>query len=1144
MQCSRCQTENKDDRRFCAACGAALLAVCAACGFSNEAGAAFCGGCGVALSRGAAPVTGSTAPAPTPAPPAPRPLPSRPAYQSPRAYTPAHLAERILGGRSALEGERKQVTVMFADLKGSMEVLAERDPEEARQILDPVLEAMMDAVHRYQGTVNQVMGDGIMALFGAPVAHEDHAVRAGYAALRMAESIAALAAEHERRFGFRAQIRVGMNSGEVVVRTIGSDLRMDYSAVGQTTHLAARMEQLAGPGSIFVTEAFTRLTESSLHFKPLGLVTVKGLPEPVDVFELVGAEPTRTRFQAAASRGLTRFVGRADELKMLQDALERAEARAGQVVAVIGEPGVGKSRLFHELVRSSQTQGWLVLETGSVSYGQKTAWMPVADLLRTYFQIDERADPADMREQVTARLVALDPSLADTLPALLWLLDLPVDDPVWAGLDPEQRRQVTMDAVRRVLVWQSRVRPLLLIFENLHWIDAETQTFLNRLVDGLRGTRILLLVSYRPEYRHGWASRTYYNQVRLDPLTPQSAEELLETLLGRASDLVPLKALLIERTQGNPFFLEESVRTLVETKIVVGQRGAFHLARPLSSIRVPATVQTMLAARIDRLSAEEKKLLQTAAVIGREFSLPLLEASMRPEGGDLGTGIARLQSAEFLYESSLFPEIEYTFKHVLTQEVAYDSLLIDRRRALHARILETIEGFSADRLASEAEHLAHHAFRGEVWDKAARYMRQAGTRSLARSASREAAAFFEQALVALEHLPADHPRMEEAIDVRLDLRQALVPLAERRRILDQMQKAEAMARTLGDQRRLSWIAYALAHYHYLSNDQEETVKAGHRALELSGGTDVAHGVAVNLLLGYSFHMTGDYPQAVAVLRRNVDVLSGDRVRERFGLPIFPTYPSVTSRERLVRCLGELGEFDEAMRLGEEALRLAEELDHAPSFTAICLGLGMLLMRREALDRAMPILERGMDVGRRGSIYLYVFSLIGAVGRVRALTGRLEEGIGMMTEVVEEAASKNSPLGQAVRLGWLAEGHLVAGDLPRAWQRAQESLEFARRFHEKGQEVWALHLLGDVAARREPADLDTPARLYEEAMTLGAKLQMRPALAHCRLGLGELHARAGRHDLAEPHLAAAVALFGEMGIPSLRDRAARQRLRPE
>ena len=374
MQCPQCQVENKDDRRFCASCGAALVVPCAACGFVNDAGSTFCGGCGTALSK--------TKPA-APSPPA--------AYASPKAYTPAHLADRILGGRAALEGERKQVTVMFADLKGSMELLAERDPEEARLILDPVLERMMEAVHRYEGTVNQVMGDGIMALFGAPVAHEDHAVRAGYSALRMKETIGILADELELRLGVRPHIRVGLNSGEVVVRAIGSDLRMDYSAVGQTTHLAARMEQLATPGTILVTEAFTRLTESYLHFKPQGLVQVKGLPEPVDVFELSGAEPTRARFQAAASRGLSRFVGRDEELKLLYDSLDRAENRAGQVVAVVGEPGVGKSRLFHELVRSSRMRGWTVLETGSVSYGHMTSWMPVRDLLRTFFQLDDRA---------------------------------------------------------------------------------------------------------------------------------------------------------------------------------------------------------------------------------------------------------------------------------------------------------------------------------------------------------------------------------------------------------------------------------------------------------------------------------------------------------------------------------------------------------------------------------------------------------------------------------------------------------------------------------------------------------------------------------------------------------------------------------
>jgi class 3 adenylate cyclase/tetratricopeptide (TPR) repeat protein len=1120
MKCSRCQADNKGDRRFCASCGAALVVVCAACQFPNETGATFCGGCGAALPAQRQ-VTAAAPPA---------------AYASPKSYTPAHLAERILGSRTALEGERKQVTVLFADLKGSMELLAERDPEEARQILDPVLERMMDAVHRYQGTVNQVMGDGIMALFGAPVAQEDHAVRAGYAALRMTETIAALAAEQERHFGFRVQIRVGLNSGEVVVRAIGSDLRMDYSAVGQTTHLAARMEQLAGPGSIFVTEAFTRLTEAYLHFKPLGLVTIKGLPESVDVFELMGAEPTWARFQAAASRGLTRFVGRTDELKLLLEALDRAEARAGQVVAVIGEPGVGKSRLFHELVRSSRTAGWLVLETGSVSYGQKTAWMPVAELLRTYFQVDDRADPADLRSLVSARLAALDASLADVLPVVLWLLDVPVDDPGWTALDPEQRRQATLDGVRRILVWQSRERPLLLIFENLHWIDAETQTFLNRLVDGLRGTRILLLVNYRPEYRHAWASKTYYSQVRLDPLAPASAEELLHTLLGDAPDLAPLKALVIDRTQGNPFFLEESVRTFIETKVVVGQRGDFHLTRPPSSIRVPASVQTVIAARIDRLSPEEKKLVQSAAVIGREFSLPLLKAIMGSDEAELGGRLARLQAAEFLYESNLFPEIEYTFKHVLTQEVAYESLLQDKRRALHARILQALEQLAADRLASEVEHLAHHAFRGEVWDKAVAYLRQAGSRALERSASRQAVGFFEQALDALGHLPDDRGAMEQGIDIRLDLRQALVSLADRGRIFDHMQKAESLARTLGDERRLSWVEYALAHYYYLSHDQPRAQEIGRLALELNDGIDLAHEVGVNVVLGYSHHVSGNYRQAAAVLRRNIEVLSGERVRERFGLP---AVPSITSRERLVRCLAELGEFTEGLRLAEQGMRIAEEIDHSTSFVAMCLGYGTLQMRREDLGGALPVLERGLEVARRGSIYVYVFSIAAAAGRAQVFTGRVKEGLALITEFVNEAASRFSSLGHSVRLACLAEGLLVAGEHDAAWTRGQEALDYARRFRERGQEAWTLHLLGDIASQRHPDNHETAERFYREAMAIAEPLGMRPAVAHCHLGLGELYVRAGRRDGAQEHLRTASGLFRDMGIASLHARAERQ-----
>ena len=743
-----------------------------------------------------------SAPPPTTAPPPARA--SEPA-RVPLAYTPAHLAEKILISRSALEGERKQVTVLFADLKGSMELLADRDPEEARQLLDPVLERMIEAVHRYEGTVNQVMGDGIMALFGAPIAHEDHAVRACYAALRMQETVTRYGDEMQRSHGVPVQIRVGLNSGAVVVRAIDSSLHMDYTAVGQTTHLAARMEQMAKPGSVLTTGETLRLAEGFVQVKALGPVSVKGLADPVEVFELVGAASTRTRMQAFAARGLTRFVGRQAEFEALRQALERAGTSHGQVVAVIGEPGVGKTRLVYEFIRSHHTHDWLVLESSSVSYGKATAYLPVRDLLKAYFQIDDRDDGRKIREKLTGKLLTLDAALGPTLPAFLTLLDVPVEDRHWQDLDPAQRRQRTLEAIKHLLLRESQVQPLLLVFENLHWIDAETQAVLDSLIDSLPTARLLLLVNYRPEYQHGWGNKTYYTQLRLDPLPPASAEELLQALLGDDPSLVPLKRLLIERTEGNPFFLEESVRALVETGVLVGERGAYRLAKPLESLQVPATVQAVLAARIDRLPPEEKRLLQTAAVIGTEVPFALLQAIVELSEEELRRGLGHLQAAEFLYETSLFPELEYTFKHALTHEVAYGSLLQERRRALHARIVAASERLYADRLTEQAERLAQHAFRGEVWDKAVAYCRQAGTKALARSALREVVACFEQALAALTHLPESRATQEQAIDLRFDLRNALWALGEFRQMLDYLREAATLAEALDDQPRLGRV---------------------------------------------------------------------------------------------------------------------------------------------------------------------------------------------------------------------------------------------------------------------------------------------------------------------------------------------------
>jgi class 3 adenylate cyclase/tetratricopeptide (TPR) repeat protein len=681
---------------------------CPRCGQANPPGSRFCNGCGAALDG------------------EPAAAPSR--FETPAAYTPRHLARKILASREALPGERKQVTVLFADMKGSMEILADRDPEEARRLLDPVLERMMEAVHRYEGTVNQVMGDGIMALFGAPVAHEDHAVRACFAALGIQEAIRRYSREARRAHGVEVQVRVGLHSGAVVVRTIGSDLRMDYSAVGQTTHLAARMEQLAPPGAIRLTADTLRLAEGYVQVAPLGPVPVKGLAAPVEVFELVGAVAGRTRLQAAAARGLTRFVGREAELDRLGQALEEAGAGRGQVVAVVGEAGVGKSRLFREALHSHRTAGWLVLEAASVSYGKATPYQPVTDLLRAYARVDPGVEARVIREKVTGKLLALDEALRPVLPPVLQLLDA---DGGTAGNAPggERRRLEVAEAVKRVLLRESLEQPVAVVLEDLHWVDADTQAVLDVLVAALPASRLLLLVNYRPEYRHGWGSRSGYTQLRLEPLRAESAEELLRALLGEDPSLGPVKRLLVSRTAGNPFFLEESVRSLVEVGALAGGRGAYRLERPPEHLEVPATVQALLASRIDRLGPEDKALLQTAAAVGKDVPLALLRAVAGLEDEALHLGLGRLEAGEFLDEAAAFPEVEYTFRHALTLEVAYGSLLQERRRALHAAVVEAFERLWPERVAERAAWLAQHAFRGEVWDKALAHLRRTASGS-------------------------------------------------------------------------------------------------------------------------------------------------------------------------------------------------------------------------------------------------------------------------------------------------------------------------------------------------------------------------------------------------------------------------------
>ena len=1110
MTCPQCAFENPVAMAFCGRCGTRLASLCPSCGFPNPEGFAFCGKCGARVAEASTPHRQSP-----------------PACTSPRSYTPKHLAEKILTSKAALEGERKQVTVLFADLKGSMELLVERDPEEARKLLDPVLERMMEAVHRYEGTVNQVMGDGIMALFGAPVAHEDHAVRACYAALQMQESVARYAETLRRMEGVGAHIRVGLNSGEVVVRSVGSDLRMDYSAVGQTTHLAARMEQMAAPGSTFITAGTLRLAEGYVEVRALGPVPIKGLPDPVDIYELTGAAAARTRFQVAAIRGLSRFVGREAEIDQLRRALRQASQGQGQIVAIIGEAGVGKSRLVHELTRSHRVQEWLVLESGSVSYGRASPWLPVIDLLKAYFRIGERDDHREMREKVTGKLLTLDRDLEPILSVLLSLLQVPVDDPLWTALDPVQRRQRTLEAVRQLLLREARAQPLLVVFEDLHWIDSESQALLDALVESMPVARLLLVVNYRPEYQHGWGPKSYYTQLRLDALPEESAGELLRALLGDDPTLAPLSALLIGRTRGNPFFLEESVRTLVETRVLTGERGAYRLTHPVETIQVPETVHAILAARIDGLPPAEKSLLQSAAVVGTEVPLPLLRAVAETPEEDLRHGLAHLQSAEYLYETSLYPEVEYTFKHALTHEVAYASLLLERRRALHTRILAAMESSHADRLAEHVERLAHHAVRAEAWNQAVGHLRQAGLKAAGRSAYRQAAAAFEEALVALGHLPETRATLEAMVDLRIDLRDVLTPLDELARALDHLLVAAPQAERLGDLARMGWVSTGLVNTLALMAQYRRAFAEGARTLDLADRLQDAGLRATTFYrLGAIHYILGDFGPARECLREAVALAAADRpLHLRRGTT---SLPRVLAPLWLAWTESETGSFPEALELAEEAVRVARAANRPFSLSAALGALGHVRLRRGDLDHAASALEEGREVSRTWNI-INQYQVDATLGHVRTLTGRHPEALALLEDAVRQGSARGPRALQALRLAWLGEAHLHAGRVDEARSRATEALDFAVTHEERVSQAWTLRLLAEIAMHPTASGAEEAQGYYRQALEVAGQLGMRPLTAHCHRGLTRLYRRIGDQAKAQEHLTRAATMYREMGM---------------
>lgn len=1124
MRCSECGTQNPVAKRFCSQCGSALPLLCPKCGVENPGTSRFCGDCGNSLTANL-----------------PNPVPSS-ARTAPVSGTQQQTEVPF-----AIEDERKTITALFADIKGSMELIENLDPEQARNVIDPALSLMMEAIRRYGGRVVHSTGDGIFAIFGAPLADEDHAQRALYAALRMQDDLNRYSDRMGAEGHQRVQARVGVNTGEAVVRSLltGSG-HPEYTPVGHSIGLAARMEALAPIGSVAVTAQTKKLCDGYFSFKPLGAARVRGVSEPVGVYEVTGLGPLRTHFQLSAERGLSKFVGRQSELEQLKRALDLVKAGRGQLIAVLGDAGVGKSRLFHEFKALAQSE-CAVLETFSLAHGKDSSYLPVIELLKHYFAIAVEDDKRQRREQrvakllavesgrvfspwrrrarekVTSKVTALDRRLEDTLPYLFGLLGIQDSSDPLAQMDPQVKRRRTLDAIKRLLLRESLKQPLMVIFEDLHWLDDETQAFLNLLADSMANAPLLLLVNYRPEYHHDWNNKSYYTQLRLEPLRPENAGQMLDMLLGNDKEFIPLRRLIIEKTEGNPFFIEEMVQALLEQGIPqrapAEAESTLKLAKSLDELKLPPTLQAVLASRIDRLAIREKDLLQTLAVVGREFSVPLIKRVVDCSEIELEGMIATLQSSEFIYERPAFPEVAYAFKHALTQEVAYNSLLFERRKALHERTAQALEALFVDSIDDHLVDLSYHYSRSGNDSRAIDYLVRAGGQAQQRSAYSQAAAYLQQALARLNDQPPGAERDRKEAVIHSGLADSAVVMSGYAAVEYEhhLTRRHELAQRLGDTTQLF---YSLVGMSVLAAFRMELSKAQDIGWKLLGIADHEHDPNMQLQahssLANILWLMGDF--------------IGSREHAEKGLGIFPHEQPLAYGDEHWRAAIQfhacsatavLGFPDKALRRALEFLAWARERAQLVPLTFALNCVATLLLWRGEGAQALKYADAQLALtAEHGFSNWHSFGQI-VHGQTLALLGRADEAIAEIKAALDafEATGGVVP-------GWeyisLAFAYLAAKQPEEGLRVAAKGLEAAD--HTSDAELHRMH--GELLLISDASNTAAGEASFRAAIETARKQCAKFPELRATVSLARLLAKQDRGDEARAMLAEIYGWFNE------------------
>ena len=1108
MKCPKCQFDNPEGINFCGKCGAKLERVCPNCNFSNPPEFSFCGKCGQSF---------------FPSELAPQKLSFDEKLAKIQRYLPEGVTEKILAQRDKIEGERKQVTVMFCDMAGFTQLTEKLGEEKAFSIIDEVSEILIHKVHEYEGTVNEITGDGVMALFGAPIALEDAPQRAIRSSLAIHREMTKFSERMERESGLPPiKMRAGIHTGSVVVGTLGNDLRVKFTAVGDTVNLASRMQALADPGTTYVTEETFQLTEGFFRFEASGEKKVKGKEEPVRVYRVIAPSTLRTRFDVSAEHGLTPFVGRERELELLMDGLERCKEARGQAFSIVSEAGVGKSRLLYEFRKAVVNENVTFLEGKCLSYSRNVAYHPVTDILKSNFDIREGDGDLEIRKKVQKDLEVLKVDEASTLSCLLELFSVKDSGIEQMPMSPEIRRKRIIEALTRIVLKGSEIRPLIMAIEDLHWIDTSSEQSLKHLLESISGARVLLIFTYRPEFVHTWGGRSYHSQLNLNRLSNRESLIMVFHLLGTNELDRNLEAILLEKTEGVPFFIEEFIKSLKNLKIIERRESKYHLVKDVQNLTIPTTIQDVIMARVDSLPEKAKEVLQRGSVIEREFSYDLLQHVVEMQEHELLSYLSVLKDFELLYERGIFPKSIYIFKHALTREVVYNSLLSKRKAEIHEAIGKTIEELYPDRLEEFYEMLAYHSFRGQDWQRAKRYNWQAGIKALSLSAYEEAQSYFEKALESLNKLSRTRDHILQEIDLRFNMRAALFPLGRHDEWAEYVGAAEPLAKEVGDKARLANCYNYLSTHLWTRGRHKEAIKLCEEGLALAESAgDFSVCITTMFHLGVSLLFTGQYERQVKLHREVAERLSGPAIFERHGLA---GLPSVLACGMLSWGLAELGKFDEAEERGLQAVEIAEQGNNLFSTTwaYACVGVAYLLHGK--LVRAIKMLEKALALCREADVLSAFSFTAGSFGHAQSLLGHPDHALPILGEAVMPQKVSFSVVPSAYPLTALSEAYRLKGDTKKAIQNAEEALSIFRRNGERGFGAWALYYMAKIQSDGGPEQIDQALQSYRQAKEQATELGMIPLLAHCHMGLGEAYVKTGLGEQARPELLAAIELY--------------------